>query len=165
MLFHLIVSLSVSVLISHRTFPASFSFWVCKYWFESIFLFSSLTFCSSSKFVASSCFHLVSSSIFSLLSSCIDFSLILSCSSAFLNFASLALSSHSLTSFRLSGWFCSLCDDFLGFGTGLLSRLFLGLGIGLFALEFIGDSAFASVFACGSYVPSCCVSSNSRETS
>jgi hypothetical protein len=31
-----------------------------------------------------------------------------------------------------------------------LSGLFLGLGIGLFALEFIGDSAFASVFSCGS---------------
>jgi hypothetical protein len=129
------------------------------------FFFSILIFCSSSKFLASSCWHLVPSSIFSLLSSCIDFSLILSCSSAFLNFASLALSSHSLTSFRLSGWFCSLCDDFHGFGTGLLSRWFLGLGISLFALEFIGDSAFASVFYCGLCVLSCCVSSNYRETS
>ena len=157
----LYILLSVSVLISHRTFPASFSFWVCKYLFESIFPFSSLAVCSSSKFLSSSCWHLVPSSIFSLLSSCIDFSLILSCYSTFLHFASLALSAHSLTSFRLSGWFCSLCDDFLGFWTGLFSRLFLGLVIGLFALEFIGDSAFASVFSCGSFVPSYYVSSNS----
>jgi hypothetical protein len=40
-------------------------------------------------------------------------------SSAFLNFASLALSSLNLTSFELSGWLCSLFADFLGLGTGL----------------------------------------------
>ena len=103
---------------------------------DSSLLLSSLTVCSNSKFLDSSCWHRVSSTIFSFRISNRDLSLTFSCSSTLFTLISLFLSSLRL-SFVRSFWFCSLV-----FGV-----LDLGVGLGLVGSFVIVDASLGNAFS------------------